>query len=321
MLGHSSAADAADIRVLCSNGLKAVMEELAPQFERATGHKVVMKFGLAAGFKQQIQAGETFDLAVLTPPLIDDLVKQGRMAADSRADIARTGLGLMIRAGARKPDVTTTETFKRALLNAKSIAFAKEGASGIAFASLIERLSIADTLKTRLKPTSTGEEVNDLVVRGNADFGILPLSERLAVRGAELGGMFPADVQSYITMTAAVSSGAKQGAAARDLIKFLTSPAVLPTIKAKDGAELAGYCAVLSLKSNSRPSAKITFVPGSPDPIYATGAPFLAGHRMMVTSSPGLTDRLVQPALVRIPGLFVSMAQFTMLPLLSFTSR
>src|SRR2546426_9395982 len=112
MLSHSNVADAAEIRVLCSNGLKAVMEDLAPQFERATGHKVVMKFGLAAGFKQQIEAGETFDLAVLTPPLIGDLVKQGRMAADSRADIARTGLGLMIRAGARKPDVSTTETFK-----------------------------------------------------------------------------------------------------------------------------------------------------------------------------------------------------------------
>ena len=233
ILGQSGIAEAAEIRVLCSNGLKSVMEALAPQFERATGNKVVVEYGLAAGFKQQIEAGKPFDLAVLTPPLIDDLIKQGKMAADSRVVIARTGLGLMIRAGAHKPDVSTTEVFKRSLLGAKSIAFAKEGASGVAFASLIERLGIADTLKTRLKPTSTGEEVNDLVVRGNAEFGVLPLSEILAVRGAELGGMFPADVQSYITMTAAVSSGAKQGAAARDLIKFLTSPAVLSTIKAK----------------------------------------------------------------------------------------
>jgi molybdate transport system substrate-binding protein len=233
ILGQSSAADAAEIRVLCSNGLKAVMEDLAPQFERATGHKVVVKFGLAARFKQQIEAGEPFDLAVLTPPLIDDLIKHGKMAADTRSVIARTGLGIMIRAHARKPDVSTTEAFKRALLGAKSIVYAKEGASGAAFAGLIERLGIADTLKTRLKPTSTGEEVNDLVVRGDAEFGVLPLSEILAVRGAELGGMFPVDVQNYIIMTAAVSSGAKQGAAARDLIKFLTAPEALPTIKAK----------------------------------------------------------------------------------------
>src|SRR5262245_22293806 len=89
----SSAANAAEIHVLCSNGLQAVMEDLAPQFERASGNKIVVKFGLAAGFKQQIEAGETFDLAVLTPAMIDDLIKQGKMAADSRAIIARTGLG------------------------------------------------------------------------------------------------------------------------------------------------------------------------------------------------------------------------------------
>jgi molybdate transport system substrate-binding protein len=197
------------------------------------GHKVVVKFGLAAAFKRQIEAGEPFDLAVLTPPLIDDLIKQGKLAADTRTVIARAGLGIMIRAHARKPDVATTEAFKRSLLGAKSIAYAKEGASGVAFAGLIERLGIADTLKPRLKPLGSGEEVNNLVVRGDAEFAVLPLSEILSVKGAELGGMFPADVQSYIIMTAAVSASAKQGAAARDLIKFLTSPATLPTIKTK----------------------------------------------------------------------------------------
>lgn len=229
----SVVAQAAEIRVLCSNGLKAVMEAAAPQFERSSGHKVTMKFGLAAGFKQQIEAGESFDLAVLTPALIDDLIKQGKLAADSRAVIARTGLGLMIRAGARKPDVSTTDAFKRSLLGAKSIAFAKEGASGVAFTALIQKLAIADTLKTKLKPTSTGEEVNDLVVTGGAEFGVLPLSEILPVRGAELGGMFPNDVQSYIVMAGAVGSNAKQNAAARDLLKFLMAPSTLPMIKAK----------------------------------------------------------------------------------------
>jgi len=233
ILASSATADAAEIHVLCSNGLKAVMEDLAPQFERATGHKVVVKFGLAAGFKQQIEKGEAFDLAVLTPPLIDDLIKQGKMAADSRAVIARTGLGIMIRAGSRKPDVTTTDAFTRSLVGAKAIAFAKEGASGVAFVATIDRLKIADTLKARLKPTATGEEVNALVVRGEAEYGILPLSEILGVKGAELGGMFPADVQTYITMAAGVGATAKQGAAARELIKFLTAPAALPAIKAK----------------------------------------------------------------------------------------
>src|SRR5262245_44164352 len=227
------AASAAEIRVLCSNGLKAVMEDLAPQFERATGNKVVMTFGLAAEFKQRIEKGEAVDVAVLTPALIDDLIKQGKLAADSRAVIARTGLGLMIRAGAHKPDVSTTEAFKRSLLGSKSIAFAKEGASGVAFTALIEKLGIAADLKTKLKPTSTGEEVNSLVVTGGADFGVLPLSEILPVRGAELGGMFPSDVQSYIVMAGAVGSNAKQNAAARELLKFLMAPTTLPMIKAK----------------------------------------------------------------------------------------
>lgn len=232
-LGQPSPANAAEVHVLCSNGLKAVFEELAPQFERASGHKVVVKFGLAADFKQQIEAGETFDLAVLTPAAIDDLIKSGKMAAETRTVIARTGLGIMIRAGARKPDVRTTDSFKSALLGAQDIAYARQGASGVAFAAIIEKLGIAGTLKSKLKPTATGEEVNDLVVRGGAQYGILPLSEILAVKGAELGGMFPPDVQTYITMAAAASSNAKQAAAARDLIKFLTAPAALPVIKAK----------------------------------------------------------------------------------------
>jgi molybdate transport system substrate-binding protein len=233
MLAGASIAAAAEIQVLCSNGLKAVMEDLAPQFERATGHKVTVKYGLAANFKQQIEKGEPFDLAVLTPAALDDLIKQGKIAADSRASIARTGLGLMIRAGAKKPDLNNTEAFKKALLASSSIAYAKEGASGVAFMAIIERLGMVDTLKSKLKPTNSGEEVNNLVVSGGAQFGVLPLSEILAVRGAELGAMFPSEIQSYIVMAAGVSTNARQGAPARDLIKFLTAPSALSTLKAK----------------------------------------------------------------------------------------
>jgi molybdate transport system substrate-binding protein len=233
ILGQSAAAYAADIRVLCSLGIKSVVDELIPQFERASGHKVVIEYGLAAQFKQQIESGKDFDLTVLTPAMIDDLIKQSKVVADSRTVIARTGLGLMIRAGGRKPDVSSTDAFKRALLGAKSIAFAREGASGVAFVATVERLGMTETLKAKFKPTGGGEEVNALVVSGEADFGVLPLSEILGVKGAELGGMFPADVQTFITMAGAVNPKAKQGAAARDFLKFLTSPAVLPTIKAK----------------------------------------------------------------------------------------
>jgi molybdate transport system substrate-binding protein len=233
ILGQPLRASAADIQVLCSNGFKAVLEELAPQFERTSGHKVIVKFGLAANFKQQIDAGQAFDLAILTPAAVDDLIKSKKMTADTRTVLARTGLGIMIKAGARKPDVRTTDSFKKALQDAQSIAFAKEGASGQAFAAIIDKLGMAETLKPKLKTTASGEEVNNLVVSGGAQYGILPLSEILAVKGAELGGMFPTDVQTYITMATAVSANAKQSAAAKDLIKFLMAPAATTVVKAK----------------------------------------------------------------------------------------
>lgn len=232
-LGQPGRASAAEIHVLCSNGFKAVFEELVPQFERASGHKIVVKYGLAANFKKQIEDGEAFDLAILTPAAIDDLIKSKKMAADSRSVLARTGLGIMIKAGAKKPDAKTSESFKKALLDAQSIAYAKEGASGVAFVATMEKLKLADTLKSKLKPTATGEEVNNLVVKGGAQYGILPLSEILAVKGAELGSMFPDADQTYITMATAVSANAKQATAARDLIKFLMAPAANSVIKAK----------------------------------------------------------------------------------------
>jgi len=129
----SFSAQAAEIRVLCSNGLREVMEALLPQFEKASGHKLNITFGLAAAFKRQIDAGEAFDLTVLTPPLIDDLIKNAKVVADSRTVVARAGMGLLTRKGGPRPDIGNSEAFKRALLQAKSIAYPSEGASGVYF--------------------------------------------------------------------------------------------------------------------------------------------------------------------------------------------
>jgi len=230
---QATTANAAEIKVLCSNGFGAVMKELASQFERDTKRKVAVTYGLAAVLKRQIEAGESFDLAVLTPAAIDDLIKAGRIVAESRRPLARTGLALAIRRGAPKVDVSNVEAFKRALLAAKSIAYTKEGASGVAFAALIERLGIAHDLKTKSRLTATGEEVSQAVVGGEAELGVLPLSEILPVPGLELLGMFPGDAQIYIPMVAGVSSASDQRAAARDLVGFLTAPAALPVIEAK----------------------------------------------------------------------------------------
>jgi molybdate transport system substrate-binding protein len=233
VLAQSGVANAAEIKVLCSNGIKAVVEDLVPQFERATKHKLVVTYGLAAGLKRQIDAGEPFDVAILTPQAIDDVIKSGKVTAASRTPIARVGLAIAIRSGARKTDIGTTDAFKRALLNAKSLVYAREGASGVAFTALIQRLGIAEELKAKSKATATGEEVSESVVRGESEFGVLPVSEILPVKGLEVMAPFPADVQSYIVMVAGSNSSGKQSAASKDLIAFLTSPAALPAIKAK----------------------------------------------------------------------------------------
>jgi molybdate transport system substrate-binding protein len=233
ILACAPAAGAAEIKLLCSTGLKAVAEELLPQFERASGHKVSVQFGLASGMKQRIEGGEAFDLAILTPALVDDLIKQGRIAAGTRSVIARSGLGVLVKSGARKPDISTVDAFKKALLEARSITYAKEGASGVLFAGVIQKLGIAEALQAKTKYTASGEEVGENVVKGVAEFGVLPLSEILPVRGAELLAMFPTDVQGYIVMAGGVNAKAAQAAAAGELLKFLMAPGALGVIKAK----------------------------------------------------------------------------------------
>jgi len=226
-------ARAADLKVLCSNGLREVMLEVAPEFERATGHKLNMTFGLAAAFKQRIEGGEAFDVVVLVPALLDDVVKQGKVTADSRAVIARAGNGLAIRAGAPRPDIKTPEAFKTTLLNAKSIAYAKAGQSGVYFVGLLDRLGIADAVKAKALPQATGVEVGAAVQNGTAELGVLPASEILPIKGVELLGPFPAAVQGYVVMEAGVGAAAKDPAAAAALVKFLKSPEHVGVIKQK----------------------------------------------------------------------------------------
>ena len=180
------AANAAEIRVLCSVALKAVAEELFPQFEQSTKHKVVVQFALAATQKQKAESGEPFDLIVVTPAMLDDLIKQGKVAADTRTVVARSGLALAIKAGAPKPDIGTVDALKRTLLGAKSITYTKEGASGVLFAAVIQKLGIADALASKTQYTSAGEEASANVVSGRAELGVLPVSEILPVKGEEL---------------------------------------------------------------------------------------------------------------------------------------
>lgn len=223
----------AQITVLSSNGYQAVLEELAPRFERAKNRKVAVTYDLAATLRRRIEEGQAFDLAILTPAAIDHLVKGGRIAGDSRTELARAGLGLAVRAGARKPNVATNESFKRTLVDATSLTYVKEGASGVAFAALVQRLGMTEALQTKSRLTATRDEVADAVRSGTAEFGVLPISEILPLPGIQLAGAFPPDLQTYIVMVAGASAKATDLSAVRELIQFLTAPDLLPIIKAK----------------------------------------------------------------------------------------
>jgi molybdate transport system substrate-binding protein len=233
---RAAVADAAEIKVLSSVALKAALdEELLPQFARSAENKVAIKYGAAAALKQQIEGGEPFDIAILTPALLDDLIKQGKIEAPSRTNVARTGVGVAIRRGAAKPDISTVDAFKRALIDAKSIAYgdpALGGASSVYFASLLQRLGIAEAVKGKTKLTPPGESAQP-VAAGEAELGIAQISEIVPVRGAELLGPFPADLQVYTAFTAGAAANTKNAAAANSLIKFLTTPAAAQIFKAR----------------------------------------------------------------------------------------
>jgi molybdate transport system substrate-binding protein len=221
------------IKVLCSTALKGVMEELVPRFERAEARKVVIEYGPSSVLTERIEAGEPFDLAVLTPALVDQVTQHGKIEQGSRTMIARTGLGLGVRAGARKPDLGTVDAFRKALLDAKSITFGTQGASAAPFTALVQRLGMTAVLTPKYLLMTTGGTVGDAVADGRAEIGVIPVSEILLLRGVELAGPFPPEVQTYLTMVAGVSAGATDAGAARDLVAFLMAPQNLPVFKAK----------------------------------------------------------------------------------------
>jgi molybdate transport system substrate-binding protein len=227
----AAGAQAAELKVYSSTAVKAVLEELGPQFEKATGDKLVFTFGLSSAVKKQIDEGAAFDVAVLTPALIDGLAA-GKIDPASRVAIARAGSGVSVPAGSPKPDVSTAEALKRTLLQAKSIGFTGVGVSRAGNEALLAKLGIADQVKPKIKLLNESAPV--AVAKGEVEIGLGPMSEVLLVPGVQLAGPYPAGLQSYLVFMVCVSSASKNADAARSLIKFLTAPAAAPVFKAKD---------------------------------------------------------------------------------------
>jgi len=218
--------------VIASSPFREVYLELVPQFEQMHKQKVVASFSSSPDIMKRAKAGESADLFILASGSVDELIKLGKVVPGSRVDLAKSGMGIAVRAGAPKADISSSDAVKRALLAAKSIGYSG-GASGAYVIELVQRMGIADELKPKLRQAPPGVPVGDLVARGEVEIGLHQMSELLPVAGIDILGPLPADIQQFTVFAAGVSTGAKTPDAAKKLVKFLTAPETVPLIGKK----------------------------------------------------------------------------------------
>jgi molybdate transport system substrate-binding protein len=213
----------ATIKLFSGNSLRAVMGELAPAFEKATGHQIEASYDPAKMMMERLARGEAPDLILLNRSAIADLVKAGHVVPDSVRPVLSCGVGVAVGKGAPKPDIGTLDAFKRTLLAAKSVAWTSHGTSGIYFSGLIERLGMAEPLKAKavLQP---GGLVGELVVAGKAELAIQQIPELMAVAGVDFVGPLPREIQNVTNQSIGLFASSKEPAAARMLVDFMTSP-------------------------------------------------------------------------------------------------
>jgi molybdate transport system substrate-binding protein len=226
-------AQAKPVKLLISNGMKGVMEELAPQCEKAIGAPLAVEYSSTFGLRKKVEAGEAFDATIITSEGVTALTKQGKLAEGSSAYLGRSPLGIGILTGAHKPDIRTVAAFQQALLNAKSITYPQDGATRGFIDSMFEKLGIAAQVKPKiiLAPSSGASTAN--VAAGKAEFVITLFSEIVPVKGIEVLGPLPGEYATYVNFTAAASSGAQNLDAAKKFIAFMSAPKTAPMLKAK----------------------------------------------------------------------------------------
>ena len=216
--------NAAEIKVLSTQATEEAYRELVPQFEKASGHKVTTVFTGTLAANKRLAAGETYDLLIMSAPSIEEHIKAGKVVPGSRVDLAKSGVGVGVKAGAPKPDISTTEALKKTVLAAKSIGYST-GPSGNYMIGLFQRLGIADEIKGKLKQTPTGVFVGSIIASGDAEIGFQQVSELSHFAGVDYVGPLPADVQYFTTFSSGIMAAAKEADAANALVKFITAPA------------------------------------------------------------------------------------------------
>jgi len=235
MLGVLGSASATDIKVLTAGAFRQVVVALVPAYEKQSGDKVIIDNDTAGGLKKRIEGGEVFDVAVVTPGVLRELTGAGKIAAGSSTAVASVGVGVAVMEGAAKPNISTVDAFKRALLAAKSVAYidpASGGSSGIYIDKLLERLGIADQIRPKAK-LKKGGHVADLIVSGEAELGLHQISEIIPVKGAVLVGPLPKDIQNTTTYAAGLSASTQNKAAAQALIAMFSGPEAAAVLKSK----------------------------------------------------------------------------------------
>jgi molybdate transport system substrate-binding protein len=231
VLGFALSAHAAEIKVLSGNGARSAVAELGKRFEQASGHHVTIHFAVNPEVKKRIDGGEAFDVAILNPPVLDALIKEGKVRADTRSVLGRAGIGAAVREGAPRPDISTVAAFKQTLLDVKSVAYPGEGASGKYFVSVVERLGIMPHMKSRLRPMPAEYNV-EVVASGEVEMVVVVASRIAGVPGVQFLGGIPNELQTWIGFTGGVASAAKEPGPARELLRFYTSRAAAAVLKA-----------------------------------------------------------------------------------------
>ena len=222
------AAGAAEIKVIASNAVREPYRELVPVFEKSTGHKVTIDWGGTVDIVKRVGGGEIADMVIIPAARIDDFVKQGRLV--SRVDLARSGVGVAVRAGAPRPDISSSAALRSALLAAKSIVLSS-GPSSVYLPTMFQKMGIADELKPKIIQIGPGLPVGEAVARGEGEIGFTQMSELMSVKGIDYLGPLPAEVQFVTVFSAGLHTAAPAPEAARALLKFLTAPEAGATLK------------------------------------------------------------------------------------------
>ena len=228
-LANPLVATAAEIKIFTARAIATVLAEIGGEFERATGHRLIVISDLPTGFLRRVTAGEHFDVLISGSVPVDEWIRDGRLIAMTRTDLARSGIGVEVRAGSPKPDISTVAAFKRALLNARSIAYLRVG-SGVYLDGLLQRLGIDNAIRSKVtRPDS--DIVSELVAKGEVELGMTVITQILTTPGVDLVGPLPGEVQSYVTFVAAIGAESNVKGAAHELIEFLKGPRAIAVIK------------------------------------------------------------------------------------------